>query len=540
MTTRCRFAPSPTGQLHVGGARTALFNFLYARATGGRFVLRIEDTDQVRSSRASEEAIVADLAWLGIGADEGPETGGPGAPYRQSERLGLYQEHLDLLIARGRAYRAWESREELDALRAEAAAAKENFRFRRPSYSDDDLARFEAEGRAPVVRIASPGHDVTFDDGVLGSVTVPAEELDDFVICKADGFPTYHFAVVVDDHHMEVTQVLRAQEHLKNTAKHLVLYQAFGWPPPAHAHAPLIFSMTGGKMSKRDKAKAARAAARAAGMDAAALAERTGLPDDVLRRFLKKKDDDVAIAQAVADAVGEALPEIDVVDFRRAGYLPEALSNFLALLGWSPGDDREVLSMEAIVAAFDLSGVGTAAARFDRDKLRWMNGTWMRELPEERVLDALRAWAAETGHALGGLEPSLQRALVRMYRARANTLSELAEQASMFLERPVAWGPPKAIKKHLLKGDGLARLQAGRDVVASCEAWTAAGIEAALQRAADAAHGGQMGKLAQPIRVAVAGGPVSPAIGETLETLGKDETVERIDRCLAHFAASRT
>ena len=540
MTTRCRFAPSPTGQLHVGGARTALFNYLYARATGGRFVLRIEDTDQVRSSRASEDAIVSDLAWLGIGADEGPEAGGPGAPYRQSERLELYREHIDRLLDEGKAYRAYETREELDALRKVAEAAKENFRFRKPSYTDADLARFEAEGRTPVVRFHAPGIDVTFDDGVLGPVTVPGEELDDFVICKADGYPTYHFAVVVDDHHMQVTQVLRAQEHLKNTAKHLLLYAAFGWEPPAHAHAPLIFSMDGGKMSKRDKAKAARAAARAAGMDVDALAEKTGLDTEKLRRFMKKKDDDVVLAQAVADAVDAELPEIDVVDFRRAGYLPEALSNFLALLGWSPGDDREVMTLDAIVDAFEIGGVGKTAARFDRNKLRWMNGVWMRELPLERVVEAMRAWAAETGSVLGGLDPELQVALVSMYRGRANTLSELERSCGMFLERPTTWGPPKAIKKHLLKGDGLARLAASRDVVAAIDTWTAEGIEAALQVAADASFEGRMGKLAQPIRVAVAGGPVSPAIGETLQTLGKPESVARIDACLAHFAAAET
>ena len=218
--------------------------------------------------------------------------------------------------------------------------------YRKREVSDEDVARYKAEGRVPVLRLDVGGRSVTFDDGVVGEVTV--EQIEDFVIRKADGFPTYHFAVVVDDHHMQVTQVLRAKEHLMNTAKHMLLYDAFGWDAPKHAHAPLIFSMGGGKMSKRDKAKAARAAAREAGLDDAALSARTGLDADTHFRFRKKKTDDLEIAEAIAAALDVSLPEIDVRDFRKAGYLPEALRNFPALLGWSAGDDKELFTHDEL------------------------------------------------------------------------------------------------------------------------------------------------------------------------------------------------
>ena len=229
MSTRCRFAPSPTGQLHVGGARSALFNVLFARATAGKFVLRLEDTDRLRSSVESEQRIMEDLRWLGLEWDEGPECGGPGAPYRQSERLSLYQEALAQLVEKDLAYEAWETPDELMALRKEAESNKTSFVYRRRAYSPADLQRFEAEGRKPVLRCVGSSKDIVFIDEVLGEIRVPAEDMDDFVVQKADGFPTYHFAVVVDDHHMGVTHVLRAQEHLKNTARHIQLYEQLGW-----------------------------------------------------------------------------------------------------------------------------------------------------------------------------------------------------------------------------------------------------------------------------------------------------------------------
>ncbi len=531
MMLRCRFAPSPSGQLHVGGARTALFNFLLARRAGGRFVLRIEDTDRARSSLESEQAIKEDLAWLGIHCDEGPDEGGPGAPYRQSERTALYDEHLALLLARGLAYEAWESTEELTALRE----ASSEFKYRRRELSPEQIAAFKAEGRVPVLRLAARGRSVSFVDETVGEVTVDGVE--DFVIKKADGFPTYHLAVVVDDHHMQVTHVLRAKEHLMNTAKHLLLYEAFGWQPPSHSHAPLIFSMAGGKMSKRDKAKAAREAVRASGLDDAALSAATGADEASIEAFRRKKSDDLGLAVALASALKVELPEIDVIDFRRSGYLPEALVNFLALLGWSAGDDRELYSLEELVQAFSTERIGSAAARFDREKLRWMNGMHIRSASLDRLVEATADFVAHNPDSrLAGQSPERLRRLLAAYQQRINTLAELEEQGHFFFERPTEWGPEKAIKKHLLKGDGLARLAAAQLLLREATDWSAEGIEAALHAAAEASYAGAMGKLAQPVRVAVAGGPVSPAIGETLALLGREESLARVQACLDRYA----
>ena len=535
MILRCRFAPSPSGQLHVGGARTALFNFLLARKSGGKFVLRIEDTDRVRSSLASEEAIKADLRWLGILWDEGPEQGGPGAPYRQSERVDLYTQYLQELLESGHAYEAWETREELGAMRDAAVQVHGGFKYRRVTHTDEQLAAFRAEGRTPVLRFASAGRSVTFSDDVAGDVTV--EDVEDFVIRKADGFPTYHFAVVVDDHHMQVTHVLRAKEHLMNTAKHVLLYEAFGWERPGHAHAPLINNMSGAKMSKRDKAKAARAAAREAGLDDAALSAMTGLDAGTHLRFRKKKTDDIDIAEAIAAALGVDLPHIEVQDFRNAGFLPEALCNFIALLGWSAGDDQEFYTLDELAAAFSTDRIGGSEAKFDPTKLRWMNGMYIRNASIDRLLAAAREYAGlNPSSPLNGVDDDRLRRLLAAYQQRIETMAQLEVQGAFFFVRPTSWGPEKAIKKHLIKGDGRARLAAAGVALAACEDWTAEGIEAALQLAADADYEGRMGKLAQPVRVAVAGGPVSPAIGETLALLGKVESLARIEACSAHYA----
>ena len=538
MTPRSRFAPSPTGLLHVGGARTALFAYLYARSESGRFVLRIEDTDRARSTQASEDAIREDLRWLGIVPDEGPAAGGPGAPYRQSERLDRYDAAIERLLEEGRAYLAWETPEELGALRE--AAGKEGFRYRRRPEPED------TSGRKPVVRFAVPMERGTigFTDDILGPVEVDIDEVDDFVIRKADGFPTYHFAVVVDDEHMRITQVLRAQEHFKNTLKHRLLYEAFGWGErfPGHGHMPIIFSMSGGKMSKRDKAKAARASAREAGLDAAALAAATGLDEETARRFLGKKTDEVSIAVRVAEVLGCELPEIDVEDFRRAGYLPEALVNFLALLGWNPGvrdeegKEREIFSLREMEQLFSLDRVGKTAARFDRDKLRWMNGQYIRAATVDRLVEALDDWLGRNpGSWLESTPPEERRALLALFQERITTLGELEEAARYVVERPTAWGPPKAVKKHLLKGDGLARLADAGEVLASAT-WTEVGLEEALSAAAAQRYEERLGKLAQPIRVAVTGGPVSPPIYGTLVAIGREESLARIQACLEHHA----
>lgn len=536
--TRCRFAPSPTGRLHVGGARTALFNYLFAKSTGGNFVLRIEDTDRQRSSLESERGICEDLRWLGLNWQEGPQEGGPGAPYRQSERLALYTEHMQQLIEADRAYYAYETNEELGAERKLAEAAKTSFRYRRRAYSAEDLARFQAEGRVPVLRFATPrGQEVLIHDQILGEVRVGPDDLDDFIIGKGDGYPTYHFAVVVDDHHMQVTHVLRAQEHLMNTARHILLYQAFGWEIPEHGHMPVINSIGGGKMSKRDKAKASRAAAKAAGWDAETLAQKLEISLELAQAFLKKKNNDVEIAIPIAAELGVVLPEIDVEDFRASGFLPEALLNYLALLGWSNGDDREIWEQSELERAFSVDRIGASAARFDPAKLLWMNGQYIRASSVERLVEACADYTLRNPEGmLAGMDPTRLAQLIGLFHERFQTFAELESAASWVTQAPTVYGPAKSIKKHLLKGDGLERLAASEAIVAGIEDWSAGGIEAGLQAAADASYEGRVGKLAQPLRVALTGGPVSPGIGETLAILTQAECVARIQACAAHFA----
>ena len=538
MQSRCRFAPSPTGQLHVGGARSALFNVLFARATGGRFVLRLEDTDRARSSVESEQSIMRDLEWLGLGWDEGPNCGGPGAPYRQSERLEIYQTHLQEMVAAGQAYEAWESSDELTALRKAAEVEKRNFLYRRRTYSDEEITQFKAEGRKPVLRCVGSDQDIVFHDEVLGEIRVPADDMDDFVIRKADGFPTYHFAVVVDDHHMGVTHVLRAQEHLKNTARHIQLYSQLGWAPPKHGHMPLIFSMTGGKMSKRDKAKAARAAARESEMERAELAAKIGMSAEDLQRFMKKKNDDLSTAVAIAQAIGVPLPEIDVHDFRQSGYLPEALVNFLSLLGWNPGDDKEIMSWEELVGLFTLDRMGKTAAKFDRDKLEWMNGMYIRAASIERVVSAMQDYAQLNEARWASESPERLVAIATLFRERANTIRALEAQVGWLYAAPTEYGPAKSIKKFLLKneGAGLAAMAKTAEVLAGDFDWSEAGLERALTAFCEAELDGKLGQLAQPLRIALTGTPVSPPIFASLALLERDQVLERIQSCLAHFA----
>lgn len=539
MQTRCRFAPSPTGQLHVGGARSALFNVLFARATGGQFVLRLEDTDRARSSVESEQSIMRDLEWLGLGWDEGPNCGGPAAPYRQSERLEIYQKHLQEMLAAGHAYEAWESPDELMVLRKAAEAEKRNFLYRRRNYSDAEITQFKAEGRKSVLRCVGSEHDIVFKDEVLGEIRVPAEDMDDFVICKADGFPTYHFAVVVDDHHMAVTHVLRAQEHLKNTARHIQLYAQLGWAPPKHGHMPLIFSMSGGKMSKRDKAKAARAAARESGMERAELAEQIGMSADDLQRFMKKKNDDLGTAVAIAQAIGVQLPEIDVLDFRRSGYLPEALVNFLSLLGWNPGDDKEILSWEELVGLFTLDRMGKTAAKFDRDKLEWMNGMYIRAASLERVVEAMRDYAAFNPAQWADESPARLTAIAELFRERATTIRALDAQVGWLYTAPTEYGPQKSIKKFLLKneGAGLAALEKTAAILGGDFDWSEGELERVLMALCEAELDGKLGQLAQPLRIALTGSPVSPPIFASLALLNREQVLQRIRACLVHFAA---
>ncbi len=387
-----RFAPSPTGYLHVGGARTALFNWLLARRTGGTFILRIEDTDQKRNTPTATQQVMDDLRWLGTQWDEGPEVGGPNGPYLQSQRMDIYDKHVKKLLDEQKAYYCFDTTEELDALRKEAEAQKKNFIYPRPKDFPDesDVEKAKAQGRDVTVRFAVP-QDVPLvvADMVRGEITFAAGAIGDFIIQKSDGFPTYNFACVVDDYMMKITHVIRGQEHLMNTPGQQALWRAlFSSPLPKYVHMSVTVSDTGGKLSKRERPKALRTAIKAKqDIDLEKLAEVADITLEQLDSFIKAKSTpDMPAIDAMAEYLGAALPEINIVDFFKSGYLPEAMVNFLALLGWNPGDNREIMVLEELIESFDLSRLTKANSLFDRKKLLAFNTEHIRMAPEEKLL----------------------------------------------------------------------------------------------------------------------------------------------------------
>ncbi|MCG3137637.1 MAG: Glutamate--tRNA ligase [Phycisphaerae bacterium] len=488
---RVRFAPSPTGYLHIGGARTALFNWLLARQCGGQFILRIEDTDQTREVADSLPKILQDLRWLGLNWDEGPEIGGPYGPYFQSERLEIYRSCAERLLDQGWAYFTFDTPEELAVMRDQARSEKRTFRYPRPAQfpTRADAEQARAAGRPVVVRFRMPDHAITVHDSILGDVVVQAEDLEDFVIVKSDGFPTYHFACVIDDELMKISHILRAQEHLNNTPKHVGLQEALQFSTPVYAHLPLIFNINGTKMSKRDKEKAL--------------------------------------------AKGEKPPEIDVHDFRMAGYLPEVILNFVALLGWSPGQDREKLSLDDMVQLFSLERIGKTNARFDRDKLLAFNTTGLATVSSTRRLDAFRDFLAVNQHPMQQAGDAQLQAILRACEGLRTFSDVLTKAGFIYLPDEAITYDSKAIEKVLRRNDGagfaiLRKLDAALQQHAD---WETASLDQLLKSLAEQ-WSIKFGDLAQPIRVAVSGTTVSPSISETLELLGHERTGRRIQQAL--------
>ena len=545
-----RFAPSPTGHLHIGGARTALFCWALARKLGGHFLLRIEDTDQRRDSGGGAvRGILDGLAWLGLGWDEGPTPDLSGdrdprhvGPFFQSRRLTGYHAALDRLLDADLAYHAFETPEELAQMRDQAKREKRAFRYTRAALDiprEDRVARARA-GEPCVVRFRVPIEPVTVHDDVLGEVTIGAGELDDFVIRKADGFPTYHFAVVVDDEAMGVTHVLRGQEHLMNTPRHVVLQHALGYRTPRYAHLPLIFNADGSKMSKRDKDKAVRKACR----DAGVTEPPPGTADPAeFAAWLKDKNRQMPqeALGALARSLRITLPEINVEDFRAAGYLPEVVCNYLALLGWSPGNDVEKFDLAFLAERFDTSRIGKTNAKFDSKKLRAFNTDAIAAMSDADFTRRWRAWCLDyspeildaTG-ARAATNPTFA-LLAAAMRPRSKTFSEAAAGASFLLlaDDAIAYDE-KAVAKALAKNDGAGYtvLRAVRDALAAHTDWTPGALHTLIGAFAES-RGLGLGRIAQPLRVALTGATVSPPIDATLALLGKDRVLTRIDRSLA-------
>ncbi len=460
-----RFAPSPTGFLHIGGARTALFNWLYARRHGGTMLLRIEDTDRERSTAAAIEAILDGLRWLGLDWD--------GDVVYQASRADRHRDAVEALLAGGRAYRCYATPAELDAMRELARAEKRPPRYD-GRWRDRDPAEAPA-GVKPVVRLrASQEGQTVLHDGVQGTVTWSNRDLDDLVLLRSDGSPTYMLAVVVDDHDTGVTQVIRGDDHLTNAARQMQIYEALGWPVPAMAHIPLIHGGDGAKLSKRHGA-------------------------------------------------------LGVEQYRAMGYLPEALRNYLLRLGWSQGD-REFFSTEEMVEAFDLGGVGRSPSRFDFAKLENMDGHYIRAASDARLVDAL---LATLPHLPGGeavlakLDDAMRARLLAAMpglKERARTLVELLDGAMfLFAERPLAMDAKAG--DILLKGAGVLRGLLPR--LEGLDDWSAATTEGAVRAEAEAT-GAKLGQVAQPLRAALTGRSTSPGIFDVLEVLGRDESLGRL------------
>jgi glutamyl-tRNA synthetase len=459
---RTRFAPSPSGYLHIGGARTALFNFLYARHHGGTFILRVEDTDRERSTDASIAAILESLAWLAIDWDEGP--------FYQSQRTASYVAEAERLLHEGRAYPCYCSSAELEGKRAAALAAG-----RKPVYDGTCRERAPEPGNHPhVVRFRGPRDGETVvDDLVKGRVVFQNLELDDLIILRTDGTPTYNFCVVVDDAEMRITHVIRGDDHLANTPRQILLYQALGYGLPAFGHVPLILGPDKARLSKRHGA-------------------------------------------------------MSVTAYRDLGFLPDGVVNYLARLGWSHGD-QEVFTRDELIAAFNLEAIGKAAGVFDVEKMRWVNWNHQKTLSPAELVRAARPFVDAAGFTVPGDDVWLGRALATL-QERAQTLVELVESGRYYFVDDVALDPAAAAK--FLTAVVAEPLRAVRDRCAGLEPWTVESLTAAFNEVL-AQHGLKLGKLAQPVRVAVTGGTASPGIFEVLEILGRDRTVARLDRALA-------
>jgi glutamyl-tRNA synthetase len=474
---RVRFAPSPTGYLHVGGARTALYNWLFARHAGGTFVLRIEDTDKERSTGEYLDAIIEDLRWLGLDWDEGPEVGGAHGPYFQSERGSTYAPYVERLLSSGAAYHCFCTPEELEARRGESGAGA-GWRYDRKcrSLSEGERRRLASEGRAPSVRFRVPDGVTRFRDLVLGEITFDNSEFDDLVIARPGGTPTYNFAATVDDLEMDISHVVRGSDHLTNTPKQILLWEALGKNPPVFAHLPLVLAEDRQPLSKRRGAV----------------------------------------------AIGE---------YRRIGYLPEALVNTIALLGWSYDGTQEFFTREELVTCFEIARVGRKAAAFDPEKLQWMNAQWLKRLDVKERTDRVVPFLVSAGLLAAqpaGDERRWLEDIVALIDDRLKTLVDILDFSWFFLASDLDYDSIAA--KEVLDRPGTGDILAGLSgVLGELPDFDPATLERAIRGYAET-RGLSAGKVIQPLRVAVTGKTASPGMFETLSLLGREKVLARVER----------
>ena len=533
-----RFAPSPTGYLHVGGARTALFNWLVAKKSGGQFILRIEDTDVKRNTPTAAKQVMEDMRWLGILWDQGPEVGGENGPYLQSERRDIYDKYLKQLLNEGKAYYCFDTSEELEAMREKATREKRANLYPRPEKfpTEEDAENAKAQGRDVTVRFAVPqDEEIVVQDIIRGEVKFPAGEFGDFIIQKSDGFPTYHFAVVVDDELMGVTHVIRGQEHLMNTPLHQWLQKGLGFRVPEYAHMSVTVSEGGGKLSKRERPKTLKLAINSMQqVDYEELAKAGGISVEDVEGYLKGKlVPDMPAIDAIAEHLGVHLPEINVVDFLKSGYLPETMINFLALLGWNPGDDREVMSIDELIEAFDMSRLTKSNSFFDRKKLLSFNTEHISRMDGEKLVGHFRRYLDVIESPVRGADDETLLKIIKMNEG-ARTLEQIETKSRFaFVSNDGIEYDAKAVKK-VLKGDGVEMLKIVRGLLAGLREITEQSIEDALRNLAEE-KGVGLGKVAQPLRVAICGNTVSPPIFDSVKMLGMENVLARIDLTLRKY-----
>lgn len=481
---RLRYAPSPTGYFHIGGVRTAVFGWLFARHHGGSFVLRIEDTDRSRYTDYALQDLLEGLRWLGLDWDEGPEVGGKYGPYFQSQRLPIYHEYAQKLIDSGHAYYCYCSEARLEALHQEQKEKKQSHGYDRKcrNLTARERADYEAQGIKPIVRLKVPLQgQIVFEDAIRGTITVDAAALnDDKVLLKSDGFPTYHLAAPLDDHLMEISHITRGEDWLPSMPYSIILYQAFGWTPPIHAHLPIVLSPTGkGKLSKRHGATS-------------------------------------------------------VLEFRKQGFLPDAIVNFLARLGWSYDDKTEIFSREELIRCFDLSGISAAPGQFSYDKLEWLNGLYIRQAKPDDLAKLLLPFLQEAG-----LNADLETAtrLVPLIQERIKTLDEAAEWVDFFFADQITYDPALLVQKKNTVEDARRILARSIAVLEPLPSFAAPAIEETLRPLPD-----ELGLKAREffgtLRIACTGKEVAPPLFESLAILGKEATLKRLKNAQSLLGAA--
>jgi nondiscriminating glutamyl-tRNA synthetase len=486
VTVRVRFAPSPTGYLHLGGARTALYNWLFARHMKGTFVLRIEDTDEARSTDESVGAILESMKWLGLDWDEGPGREKPEfAPYFQmkANEQGVYKKYADKLVAEGKAYKCFCTPEEVEEMRKTAQSAKKVPKYdgRCRSLTAEQVKQKESQGLKPVIRLKVPEDGKTvFDDIIRGHVEFENHMLDDFIIVKNSGVPTYNFAVVVDDVRMKITHIIRGDDHLSNTPKQIHLYNALGWQVPVFAHISMILGSDGSRLSKRHG-------------------------------------------------------HTSVLEYKTEGYLPAAMINYLALLGWSTEDSQQVFELNELVEKFSLERCSKSPAVFDPKKLEWMNGEYIRKTGGEKLPDVFFKWAGETGMAgqMKGWDKALLSKILTMEFEKVKLLKDVPGLVDFFFVDNVEYNP-EAVQK-TLKTDTAQKVLAGALLkLTTQEDFSASALEI-LARDTAAEHGLKAGQVFHPMRVALSGRTTGPSLFHMMEIMGKDEVIRRIKICLEKF-----